>query len=97
MLLTFNRYSFVILVLIGFLLSYFISMPYSIGTSIGLGLIFLFAHRNRKRPSTKQKHTAKRAGTIYNKVQNEKQGNKNKKYKKPDNPNKNGNSNNDIQ
>lgn len=59
--------------------------------SIGIG-IYLFTHRRGKRPSTKQKHTAKRSGEVYDKAQNQKRGGgKNRKYKKPDNPNKTGN------
>jgi len=67
---------------------YFISGNFYISTIPLLVVVLLFAHRKGKRPSTKQKHTARRSGEVYDNEQNEKRGEKNKKYKKPENPNK---------
>ncbi len=60
-------------------------------SALALGFILAFAHRKGKRPSSKQRHTDRRAGELYDEVQNEKKGDQNKKYKKKANPNKKGN------
>ncbi len=79
-----------ILIIIG--LAFVFIQHFEILSAICLGLGFILAyreHQKNKRRSNKQKHTKKRSGEIYNEDQNEKHGNKNKKYKKKSNPNKN--------
>jgi len=44
-------------------------------------------HSSKKRNSTTDKHTARRPGDTYGKNKNNKRGDKNRKYVKPDNPN----------
>ena len=68
---------------------YFFSLKIAIVGLVVYAIVLAFAHKKRKRPSTYQKHTNKRAGEIYDKEQNGKRGKKNKKYKKKQNPNKN--------
>jgi hypothetical protein len=55
---------------------------------VGLILVLAFVHRTKKRKSTYDKHTKRRAGETYDAAQNEKRGDKNKKYKPKPNPNK---------
>lgn len=70
----------------------FVFIPnFEIFGAVGLGVGFLLAyreHQKNKRKSNQQKHTKKRSGQVYDKDQNNKLGNKNKKYKKKPNPNK---------
>ena len=60
--------------------------------SFGIGvLLFAKKRHKQKRKSTHNKHTATRSGEDYDIAQNNKKGEKNKKYKKSQNPNKKGN------
>lgn len=82
------RFGFISIVSLGIVFSIYVSVIYGIALALSLGFILAFAHNKRKRPSTKQKHTDRRAGEVYDIEQNEKRGEKNKKYKKAPNPNK---------
>ena len=78
----------------GILVSLFIiSVPFGISGIIVGALIIAFAVRHRKNKSKArwQRHSEKRAGETYDEAQNQKKGDKNKKYQKPANPNKKGN------
>ena len=82
------RITQLLILISGIIVSVFYSPKIGLASALALGFILAFAHRKGKRPSTKQKHTERRAGEIYDEVQNEKKGEKNKKYKKDANPNK---------
>lgn len=84
---TFQKASIVFFVfsLIG--ISFYYSISIGIGVSLAV-IVLAFAHRKGARKSTKEKHTDRRAGEQYDLNQNEKRGKRNKKYKKPPNPNK---------
>ena len=60
--------------------------------SFGIAVLLFAKKRHRqKRKSTHNKHTDTRSGEDYDIAQNNKKGDKNKKYKKTQNPNKKGN------
>ena len=71
------RFLFKILIIsIISIISFIIFDNLLISVTISLLSVLLFAHRNKKRPSTKQKHTATRSGEVYDVKQNEKRGDK---------------------
>jgi membrane protein implicated in regulation of membrane protease activity len=86
------RYILALLIGIGLWVLLFLPSRVLLAASIALIVVLAFAHRTKKRKSTYDKHTKKRAGEIYDLTQNEKRGTKNKKYKRKPNPNKKENS-----
>lgn len=77
----------IIFIAIGLLSTLWVSVN-PIAAIIGSIFLLAFAHRTKKRKSTYDKHTKRRAGEVYDLKQQEKRGDKNKKYKKKPNPNK---------
>ncbi len=78
-------------VIVSILILYVILLTFSWKIALLSGvLILLFAAAHRKNQSKKNwdKHSGNRSGEIYGTEQNEKRGDKNKKYQKSENPNK---------